>query len=97
MINAAAKVTVILPNQAECLGDRDTQFRSILWTAVGKHALGELPDALVGIEFWGVAWEAQQVEARHTSDEFLDEPTAVGSPAIPEQEHVAAQVMQEVA
>ena len=44
------------------------------------------------IEFWSVAWEADEVEPGDTADELYDFSSAVRSPAIPEQEHVAAQV-----
>jgi hypothetical protein len=95
--NAGAQVLGVSANCLQRRGDAGQKLGATARAAVGEHALSELPDALVGIEFRSVARKADQVKALHAAGEFSDEPASVGWASVPEQVDVAAQVPEQVA
>lgn len=64
--------------------------------AVGERALGELPDAFVGVELRGVAREAVEVEPRIAGLERADRLAAVDGSVVPDHDHGAAEVAEQV-
>src|SRR5260370_41778105 len=50
--------------------------------SVGQGLVGELPNAFVWVELRCVAWEADEMKARGTADEFLDQRAVLGRAAI---------------
>jgi len=56
--------------------------------------LGELPNTFVWIEFGSVPRESDEMKARSTLNQLLNEASAVGSAAIPQDDDVAAYVME---
>ncbi len=97
MIDARPEVPAIPPDRREGCCKRCVQFVAVFGATIGEHSFGQLPNAFVGIEFWSVAREADEMEPRDASNEFLDLSSAVRPPAVPEQEDVATQVTYEVA
>ena len=65
-------------------------------SAVGERALGELPDAFVGVEFRGVAGEAVEVEPWIAGLEHTDRLAAMDGAVIPDHDHGAAEVAEQV-
>lgn len=64
---------------------------------VGERALGQLPDALIGVELRGIAGEAVEVEPRIAGLESPDRVAAVDRAVVPDDDHGAAQMAKEIA
>lgn len=97
MTNAGTQVLRVSADRLQRSGDTGQKLGTVARAAVGQHALGEFPHALVGIEFRGIAWKADQVKAPHSAGEFSDEAAGVGRASVPEQVDVAAQVPEQMA
>jgi hypothetical protein len=61
-------------------------------TSIRQSLLGELPHALIWIEFGSVARESNEVDAANAPDEVLDQPSTVRPPAVPQDEDVTWEV-----
>jgi len=90
--NAGPEVLAVEADGPQGLGDGGQQVGLVDWATVGEHSLGELPDSLVGVQFRGVAWEANQVKARNAAGEVTDEASGVGRTSVPQEVDVTAQV-----
>lgn len=63
---------------------------------VGERALGELPDALVGIELRGIAREAVEVEPRIAGLERANRLAAVDGAVVPDHDHGTAEMAEQI-
>ena len=63
---------------------------------VGERALGELPDSFVGIELRGIAGEAVEMEAGIAGLDRADRLAAVDGAVVPDHDHVAAQMAEQI-
>ena len=64
--------------------------------SVGEGALGELPDALVGVELRGIAGEAVEVKAGIAGLEGTDRFAAVDGAVVPDHDHGTAEMAEQV-
>jgi len=58
-------------------------------TAVGQPGLEELPDALVGVQFRGVGWEGDQMEAGGAAEQILDRLPVMNAAIVEQHDEVA--------
>lgn len=70
-------------------------------TQIPRHAVSQgsfelCPDEFIWIEFRGVAWETMGVKPRVFTEELLDRGRLMGFAAIPQQDHGAAQVPEQL-
>lgn len=72
------------------------EFSLRVGPTVGERALRELPDAFVGIEFRGVAGESIEVKAGEASLQCSDGFAAVDRAVVPDHDHGAAQMAEEI-
>ena len=92
MIDAAAEVLAVGPNGIESTDEGTREVGEIARASVGQLLLGELPDALIRVQFGSVAREADEVKAVNATAECLDQPSLMGPSSVPEKEYMAAQV-----
>ena len=55
-----------------------------------------IPDTFVGIQFGRIRWKAHEVKAAGTKQEFLDRITAVYLAVVPQNDHVAPDLMEKM-
>jgi hypothetical protein len=63
---------------------------------VGERALGELPDALVGVELGGIAREAVEVEPGIAGLERANRLAPVDGAVVPDHDHGAAEMAEQI-
>ena len=71
-------------------------MRRIIRHAVGQGSLEVIPDELIGVEFRGIAGERMRVQARMPAQEISGWSPFVWRSPIPEQDHGAAQVLEQL-
>jgi hypothetical protein len=96
VVDACPEIVGISSHGLESVRDRGEQLVRTSGTAVGKEALGELPNSLVGVQFWRVARKADQVEAGNAPGQILDEASGVWRTTVPQEIDVPAQVSEKV-
>jgi hypothetical protein len=64
--------------------------------AVSQGSFELCPDEFIRIEFRGVAWETMGVKPRVFTEELLDQGCLVGSAVIPQEDHGATQVPEQL-
>ena len=72
------------------------QLRLGIRPTVGEGALGELPNAFIGVELRSVAREAVEVEPRIAALEGTDGPAAVDGSIVPDHDHGSAEMAEQV-
>ena len=92
MRDAAAEVLPVLPDGLKSSDKGMREVADVPRASVGQFLLGELPDALIGVQLGSVAREADEVKAVNAAAELLDEPSLMGPSSIPKKEDMAAQV-----
>lgn len=97
MGDAAAQVLAVGADDLHRVEKREHQVAAIAGPSVGEFWLGQFPDALVGVELRGICGEAFEPQPLGSATELLDESISVGAAAIPEEDHVAGQVFEQVA
>lgn len=83
--------------QLKFLDHAQGEREAIRGASVGEPLLGELPHALVGIEFWRVGGQELKAQPPHAAAQPAHQLPAVKAEAIPDQEHRAAQVAEQMA
>lgn len=71
-------------------------MRRIIRRAVGHGSLKIVPDELIRVKFRGIAREKVRVQARVPAQELFCRSSFVRRPSIPEQDHGAAQVFEQL-
>jgi hypothetical protein len=79
------------------LGQHVHQIGPCIRPAIGESVLEMVPDALVGIQLWGIGWKRHQVKAAGTKEEFLDRITAVDLTIVPHDDQLTRDLLQEIA
>lgn len=97
MGDAAAQVLAAGADGLEGIEQREHQVVAIAGPSVGEFLLGQLPDAFVGVELRGICREAFQAQPLGSATEILDQSASVGAATVPEDDHVAAQVLEQMA
>lgn len=101
MGNAAAQVATVGANGVQGFEHGDHQFREIMSLAIGESLLGQLPDALIGVELRRIGRKALQVNPLGASAKLAHELAAMGISSVPQDEdvtrHLPQQLPQEVA
>jgi hypothetical protein len=69
---------------------------AIIGPAVGEPALGQRPDAFVRVQFGGVGREPLEVQARELGTQGANEGPFVDRAAVPQHDHGAPEVAQEL-
>jgi len=99
--NAPTEVATVGANGLQRFDQRDHQLREIMSLAIREALLGQLPDALIGVELRRVGREALQVEPCGASAKLPYELAAMGICAVPKDDDVTwklpEQPSQEVA
>ena len=99
--NAASEVAPVGANGLQGFDHGDHQFREIMRLAIRELLLGQLPDALVGVELRRIGREALQVNPLGAGAQLTYELASMGISAVPQDDEVPAdlpeQLSQEVA
>ena len=72
------------------------EFVEVIGSAVGQGSLGLAPDPFVGVEFGSVAGEVFDMKTPVPAQEAAEVLSLVDLAVVPEQDHVAGQVPQQV-
>lgn len=64
--------------------------------AIGERALGELPDAFIGVELRGITGKAVEVEPGIASLERANRIASVDGTVVPDHDHGTAEVAEQV-
>jgi hypothetical protein len=96
MGDAPTEVSVVLADRVECLEQYEHQIVVVARPAVGELGLGELPDALVGVELGRVGWESFEMESLGSSAQLADQPTPMRCCPVPEDDDVAGDLPEEL-
>jgi len=94
--DAATETALGLAAGLEFRDDGQREIESIVRAAVGQSGLGEVPHLLVGVEFGRVGGEVLEREPWHTTAQRVNRWEAMQEQAIPEHDHRAAKVAQQV-
>ena len=86
-----------LPQPLERTVDELLEVAQIRGDAIGHRPLEMVPHELIGIELRCVSRERRGPQARMRAEKRFDHGALMGSPAIPEQDHVTSQVPEELA
>ena len=84
------------PESAKRAVQRVRELADVLGGAVGQLLLGVRPHKLVRVELGRVRGEAVDVEPGAALKELAHDPALVDRASVPEEDHLAAQVPQEV-
>ena len=84
------------PQSADGAAERLRELAEVLRGAIGQLLLGVGPHKLVRVEFGRVGGKGVDVEPRSAPKELAHEPALVDRASVPEEDHLAAQVPQEV-
>ena len=66
------------------------------WAAVGQRPLEIIPDEFVGVEFGRIPREPIGVQTPMASEKLFDQGSLMGIAAVPQKNHVAAQVFEQL-
>src|SRR5881396_1628326 len=94
--DAAAETALGFAARLELLDHGEREIETIGRAAIGQSVLGEVPHLLVGIEFGRVGGEVLELEPWHTTAQRVNRWEAMQEQAIPEHDHRAAKVAQQV-
>ena len=72
------------------------QVAQVGWVAVGQRPFEMIPDKFVGVEFGRIPRESMGVQTGMLSKELLDPACLVGIAAVPQKDHVAAPVFEQL-
>lgn len=97
MRDAGPEVRWGLPQRIQGVQQMGGQFDDLIGPAVRERAFGGGPDAFVRIAFWRVGGEGFQVQARAGTAQGAPRRALVDSPVIPQDDHRARQLPQQVA
>lgn len=75
---------------------QDFQFLERLGGSAGQVLIHLRPQELDRIEFWGVLWEAEQIQARLSRDEVLHFAPGVAGRTVPQQDDQTSDLGQQV-
>ena len=95
MGDAPSKVATIGANGFQGFDHGDHQLRQIMSLAIGESLLGQLPDALIGIELRRIGREALQVEPLGASAKLTYELAAMGICAVPKHDDVPRELPEQ--
>ena len=99
--DAASEVAPVGANGLQGIDHGNHQLREIMRLAIRESLLGQLPDALVGVELRRIGREALQMQPRGARAQLTDELATMGIAAVPQDDDVPAdlpeQLSQEVA
>ena len=73
-----------------------TQFRQVERHAVREVSFRMCPHPLIGIELGGISRKAHQVKSRVLPTEILDREPSVRADVVPDDDHVAAKLLQQM-
>lgn len=71
-------------------------MRRVIGHAIGHGSLEIVPDELIGVEFRGIAGEKVRLQTRVPAQELFDRTAFMNRTSIPEQDHGAAQVLEQL-
>src|SRR6266705_2660385 len=94
--DAATETALGVAARLELLDHGEREIESVVGAGVGQSGLGEVPHLLVGIEFGRVGGEVLELEAWNTTAQLVNRWEAMQEQAIPEHDHRAAKMAQEV-
>lgn len=96
MRNTSPEEALGSPAVVENVDHGERKAITIIGAAVGEPPLGQGPDVLVGVEFGGVGREVLEAEAGNATRQLLHRREAMQPQAIPEHDHRAPQVAQQM-
>jgi hypothetical protein len=94
--DAAGKSALGGAARLELLDHGEGELVTIAGAAIGEPPLGERPHLLVGVEFRRVGREVLEPEPGDATTQFVNRREAMKSEAIPQHDHRAAQMLQQV-
>jgi hypothetical protein len=93
--NAPTEVATVGANGFEGFDHGDHQLRKIVSLAIRESLLGQLPDALIGVELRRIGREALQVEPRGASAKLTYEFASMGISAVPQNNDVPRELPEQ--
>jgi hypothetical protein len=94
--NAPTEVATVGANGFQGFDHGDHQFGEIMGLAIREALLGQLPDALIGVELRRIGREALQVEPRGVSAKLTYELAAMGVCAVPQNDDVPGELPEQL-
>lgn len=88
MRDAAAEVGAVSADAGQRAVDRTEQSRQVATAPVRESLFGELPDALVRIEFGRIRRESVQMQSARSGAELANEPATMRVAAVPDDEEM---------
>ena len=95
MGDAPAEIAAVGANGFQGFDHGDHQLREIMSLAIREALLGQLPDALIGVELRRIGREALEVEPRGASAKLTDELASMGIPAVPQDDNVPLELPEQ--
>ena len=95
-MNAASQMPLRTPQLLEGSSDLGTQFRQIQGHAVREISLRVCPHSFVRVELGSVRGKAFQMKPRKLPTEILYGESAVGADVVPDDDDVAAELLQQM-
>lgn len=95
MGDAPSEVATVAANGLQGFDHSDHQLREIMSLTIGESLLGQLPDALIGVELRRIGREALQVEPRGASAKLTYELASMGISAVPQNDDVPRELPEQ--
>lgn len=96
MVDARAQVATVGSDRLQRVEHREHQLWKVSRATVGEPLLGELPNALIGVELGGVGGEPLEVQPLGASAQLLHQLATMRTAAVPEHEDVASDLLQQL-
>ena len=95
MGDAPSEIATVGANGFQGFDHSEHQLREIMSLAIRESLLGQLPDALIGVELRRVGREALQVEPRGASAQLTYELASMGISAVPQDDDVPRELPEQ--
>ena len=95
-MDASAKATLGPLDVSKRAAKMTTHRCDVVWATIGETAFGVGPDGFVGVELRGVGWKVFKMQSREAAADFPNPLSFVNAGVVPDDDHVPAEVVQQV-